>query len=45
MIRVKRVYEAATKRAGKRFLFGAKDEAHNNALALRDFLMAQLPKK
>ncbi len=26
-------------------LFGAKDEEHNNAVALRDFLVAQLPKK
>lgn len=26
-------------------LFGAKDEEHNNAVALRDFLVAKLPKK
>jgi uncharacterized protein YeaO (DUF488 family) len=26
-------------------LFGAKDEAHNNAVALRDFLVAKLHKK
>ena len=26
-------------------LFGAKDEVHNNAVALRDFLVAKLSKK
>ncbi|WP_447976666.1 DUF488 domain-containing protein [Candidatus Nitrospira bockiana] len=26
-------------------LFGAKDEEHNNAVALRDFLVAKLPRK
>lgn len=26
-------------------LFGAKDEEHNNAVALHDFLVAKLPKK